>query len=258
MTLTRNHGWARQATVPIEWRMAGGIRGKSLADGLVRSHRIPAGVAQVRHLRDAVLARLEAVLFASQEPLTPRRLMKLTGLADTGEVRRQVHRLDGLLQAERSAFFVDEIAGGYQLLTRPEPRVPLERICQIQSDTPLSGPMLETLAIVAYRQPICRADVEAIRGVELAEILRHLLDRGLLRIAGKEETLGRPYLYATTRKFLQVFGLRSLHELPMVEALRVEPASTTAAETENDAEGRDEDAGVLGGEGAGEKNEVEA
>lgn len=221
MSSPMSHGWkSPQLSVPIEWRRRAGRRATLLAQVRVRSRSSHVVSRRDRCVRDQALARLEAVLFASQEPLAPRRLVKLTGLADTGEVRRQVHRLDALLQAEGSAFQVEEIAGGYQLLTRPELRGGLERICRVQTDTPLTGPMLETLAIVAYRQPICRADVEAIRGVELGEILRHLLDRGLIRIAGKEETLGRPFLYATTRKFLQVFGLRSLHELPMVESLR--------------------------------------
>lgn len=169
--------------------------------------------------RDPLLARVEAALLASREPVSPRRLMKMVGLPDTGEVRRLVQRLAQMLRESGSSFYVEEIAGGYQLLTRPEYRPWLERICRMQSDIPLSGPMLETLAIVAYRQPICRADVESIRGVQVGEILRHLLDKGLVRLAGKDDSLGRPFLYGTTQKFLQVFGLRNLHELPMVESL---------------------------------------
>ena len=164
----------------------------------------------------------------ADEPLSPQRLVKLTGLPDTGEVRRQVERLSAMLRGDRSAFYVHEIAGGYQLLTRPDLRKWIDRICRVQMDAPLSAPMLETLAIIAYRQPICRADVEAIRGVQVGEILRCLMDRGLVRLAGKEETLGRPFLYATTKKFLQTFGLRHLHELPMAESLAA-PGATDSA-----------------------------
>lgn len=218
--------------IPHEWRrIAQSNQNKSLSrstlapSNLYRGTESRCGWSQFRPpaaqklVRDAGLTRLEAVFLASDEPLSPRRIQKLAGLSDTGEVRRQVQRLAEILRADGSAFYVAEIAGGYQLLTRPDLRPWLDRICQVQSDTPLSGPMLETLAIVAYRQPICRADIEAIRGVQVGEILRHLLDRGLIRLAGKEETLGRPFLYATSKKFLQAFGLRNLHELPMVESL---------------------------------------
>jgi segregation and condensation protein B len=200
-------------------------------------------------VRDPILARVEATLLASREPVSPRRLVKVVGLADTAEVRRHIHRLSDMLRSNGSAFYVEEIAGGYQLLTRPEYRPWLEKVCRTQSDIPLSGPMLETLAIVAYRQPICRADVEAIRGVQVGEILRHLLDKGLIRLAGKDDSLGRPYLYGTTQKFLQAFGLRNLHELPMVEALakptgkpvEVIPDPTTDDIDEEDESSDDED-----------------
>lgn len=169
--------------------------------------------------RDPIVARVEAALLSSREPITPRRIMKLCDLPDTGEVRRSIERLSQLLDRGGSSFRVAEIAGGYQLLSRPDLRPWLERVCRLQGDVPLSGPMLETLAIVAYRQPICRADVEAIRGVQLGEILRHLLEKGLIRMVGKAETLGRPFLYGTTTRFLQVFGLRNLNELPLAESL---------------------------------------
>jgi segregation and condensation protein B len=169
--------------------------------------------------RDDVLARVEAALLASHEPVSIRRLMKLADLPDQASARGEIERLADLLRRDGSPFTLEEIAGGYQFLTRPTFRPALEKLCQIRSDITLSGPMLETLAIVAYRQPICRADVEAIRGVQVGEILRHLLDAGLLRLAGKDKSLGRPFLYATTARFLEMFGLRNLHELPMVETL---------------------------------------
>jgi len=204
-----NSGWARRSTRP-----------RVLADFIAPAKQafVPTN-EEDPFVRDPILARVEATLLASREPVSPRRLVKVVGLADTAEVKRHIHRLSDMLRSNGSAFYVEEIAGGYQLLTRPEYRPWLEKVCRTQSDIPLSGPMLETLAIVAYRQPICRADVEAIRGVQVGEILRHLLDKGLIRLAGKDDSLGRPYLYGTTQKFLQAFGLRNLHELPMVEAL---------------------------------------
>jgi segregation and condensation protein B len=92
--------------------------------------------------------------------------------------------------------------------------------------------MLETLSIVAYRQPICRADVEKIRGVQVGEILQHLLEKGLIRLAGRDASLGRPFLYGTTRKFLQAFGLRNLNELPLSELLTRPAEAASPASTE--------------------------
>ncbi|HEY1377787.1 MAG TPA: SMC-Scp complex subunit ScpB [Gemmataceae bacterium] len=167
-------------------------------------------------VRDARLARLEAVLFAAEEPLAARRLAALAELADAADARRLVERLRDLLAAEGSAFRVEELAGGYQLLTRPEFHPWLVRLRQTAGEPKLTGALLETLAIVAYRQPIMRADLEAVRGVHCGEALRQLMERGLVRIAGRDDSLGRPVLYGTTKKFLQTFGLRDLRDLPPV------------------------------------------
>ncbi len=114
-----------------------------------------------------------------------------------------------------------EVAGGFQLLSRPKFAPWLRRI-HGQAEVRLSAPAIETLAVVAYRQPILRADIEAIRGVQCGEILRQLMERDLVRIVGRSEDLGRPFLYGTTRQFLQVFGLRHLDELPRPELIRRE------------------------------------
>jgi segregation and condensation protein B len=167
-------------------------------------------------VRDAPLARLEAVLFAAEEPLAARRLAALAELPDTAAARRQVDRLRDLLAAEGSAFRVEDIAGGYQLLTRPEFHPWLVRLRQTAGEPKLTGALLETLAIVAYRQPIMRADLEAVRGVHCGDGLRTLMERGLVRITGRDDSLGRPVLYGTTKKFLQAFGLRDLRDLPPV------------------------------------------
>lgn len=170
-------------------------------------------------IRNPMLAAVEAALLSADEPLTPKQLAKLADLPDTGEARRQINRLNHLYQKDGSAFYVEEIAGGYQLLTQPGLRPWIGEISRLHEDLQLSGPSLETLAIVAYRQPICRADIEAIRGVQVGELLKQLMERGLVRFAGKDDSLGRPFLYGTTKRFLEVFGLRNLHELPLVELL---------------------------------------
>jgi segregation and condensation protein B len=170
--------------------------------------------------RDARLAGVEAALVAADEPLTARRLAVAAGLAAAAEARRLISRLRDLYDRDGSAFQVEEVAGGYQLLTRPEFHPWLVRLRRAGSSPQLSGPARETLAIIAYRQPITRADIEAIRGVGCSDVLGQLMDRNLIHIAGRDDSLGRPILYGTTKKFLQLFGLKSLRDLPAVEGLR--------------------------------------
>jgi segregation and condensation protein B len=179
-----------------------------------------AGVAvaePVAGSRDAVLALIEAVLFAADEPLVPRRLAAVANLSDAAEARRQVRRLQMLYEEEGSAFQIEEVAGGFQLLTRPEFHPWLARLRRGVGDLKLTPGQRDTLTMVAYRQPVTRADVEGIRGVQSGEVLRQLLERGLIRVAGRDESLGRPVLYGTTKKFLQAFGLNSLRDLPRIE-----------------------------------------
>jgi segregation and condensation protein B len=165
-------------------------------------------------------ARVEAVLLLAREPLTTRKLAKLANLADGTEARTRLEALVGQYDERGSAFQVTRVAGGYQLLTRPQFARWIRDQAPQKSDVQLSDPALETLAVVAYRQPVLRADVEAIRGVQCGELLRQLMDRDLLRIVGRSDELGRPFLYGTTRRFLQVFGLRGLDELPRATELR--------------------------------------
>jgi segregation and condensation protein B len=169
------------------------------------------------HARDVRLARVEAALILADEPLSARKIASAAGLADSAEARQLLARLRAFYDADATAFQVEEIAGGYQLLTRPAYRPWLQRAQRTAGDVPLTPAALETLAVVAYRQPIPRADVEAIRGVGCADLLAHLMEKGLIKIVGRQETLGRPVLYGTTRKFLQVFGLGSLRDLPDYE-----------------------------------------
>jgi segregation and condensation protein B len=172
------------------------------------------------HARDPRLARVEAALFLADEPLTARKIAVATGLADPAEARRLLDRLRDLYDADATAFQVEEIAGGYQLLTRPAYKPWLRRAQRTDGEVRLTPAALETLAVVAYRQPIPRADVEAIRGVACGEILTHLMEKGLIKIVGRHESLGRPILYGTTKRFLQAFGLRSLRDLPDYEPKR--------------------------------------
>jgi segregation and condensation protein B len=165
-------------------------------------------------------SRLEAVLFLSREPLSLRKLAQLANLADATEARTVLKSLEARYDDRQCAFQVAQVAGGYQLMSRREFVTWVRPQSAQEHEFRLSPPSLETLVVVAYRQPILRAEVEAIRGVACGEILRQLLDRDLLRIVGRSEELGRPLRYGTTKRFLEVFGLSNLEELPWAGELR--------------------------------------
>ena len=164
--------------------------------------------------RDQKMARLLAVLFLAKQPLNTRKLSDYSNLADGTEARTLVRQLNEKLDSTAKPYRVEAVAGGYQMVTRPKFAKWLRRLEHLPGEVRLSAPAMETLAVVAYQQPVLRADVEAIRGVSCGEILSQLLDRDLIRIGGRSDELGRPYLYNTTKRFLQLFGLRSLDHLP--------------------------------------------
>ncbi len=162
---------------------------------------------------------VEAVLFASDEPLSAERL---ANIIETGvrQVRQHIESLNNKYQANGSAFRIEQIAGGYQMLTLSPYNYWLEKLLRARSDSKLSPAALETLAIISYKQPVMRADIESIRGVAAGDLIRSLMYKGLVKIVGRAEVLGRPMLYGTTKKFLEIFGLNSLKDLPKVEELK--------------------------------------
>ncbi len=168
--------------------------------------------------RSTVVKAVEAVLFASPEPVPLARLEQV--FAPEGLSRADlVEALGALSEAlEDRGIELREVAGGYQLRTRPEMAPFLARL-EVPRPVRFSRAALETLAIVAYRQPVTRAEVEEVRGVDCGGVLRSLLEKGLVRILGKKDVPGRPLLYGTTRKFLEVFGLSSLTELPSLKEI---------------------------------------
>src|SRR5262249_3044710 len=182
------------------------FRGRRAAENVDSGSNGPAQFGQ----RTPKMARLEAVLMVANGALNARRLAQFATLADPTESRTLVRRLNEFYDATGTAFRIEQVASGYQLLTRSEYAFWLSKLHQRQAELKLSPPALETLAIIAYRQPIIRADVEAIRGVGCIEILKQLMDRGLVKIAGAEESLGRPHLYEVTRRFLEIFRLVSI------------------------------------------------
>ena len=163
---------------------------------------------------------VEAILFASDEPMSINRLLKITEIGETTQIRDCVESLNEKYKNNNSAFHIEQIAGGYQMMTLSVYNSWLKKLLRVRTDNKLSQAGLETLAIISYKQPIVRADIEAIRGVGSGEMIRSLMYKGLVKIVGRAEVLGRPMLYGTTRRFLEIFGLNSLKDLPKVEELK--------------------------------------
>lgn len=185
--------------------------------------------------RTAALQRLEAALFVAEGTLTARKLIQFAALPEASAIPGMIDALNQAYDSSGSAFRVERLATGYQLMTRPIYARWLDKIHERQARLKLSQVTLETLTIIAYRQPLTRADLEDIRGVQSTEILKQLMDRGLVKITGEHDSLGRPYLYGTTRLFLESFGIRSLDEMPMADELR-RPANAVQTAPTKDGE----------------------
>jgi segregation and condensation protein B len=162
---------------------------------------------------------VEALLFSSETPLAAPRLAELTGLS-RGDVLESIDRLNVAYAESGRSFRIANVALGFQLVTNPEFAPVLSKLHAERIPSRLSRAALETLAIIAFKQPVTRAEVDAIRGVSASDrVLRHLLERKTIRIAGRAEAPGRPLLYGTTREFLEYFGLGSLSDLPRTDEL---------------------------------------
>ncbi|MBX3420995.1 MAG: SMC-Scp complex subunit ScpB [Pirellulaceae bacterium] len=176
------------------------------------------------------MRRLEAILILSPQGISTRKASKLADLADATEVRTLVRQLNMFYDSRGKPYRIEEIAGGLAMMTRPVFAPWLRKLAYMPGEIRLARSALETLAIVAYRQPVMRAEIEAIRGVGCSELLKQLMDLDLVRISGRSEDLGRPYLYETTQRFLQMFGLRSADRLPRINwAIHSQPSEKSTS-----------------------------
>ena len=157
---------------------------------------------------------IETLLFITDRPVKVSRLVDVIENTNAKEVREAITKLQDMYTVRGSAIQIMEIAGGYQMCTKPEYGRWVRRLYNEKMTTRLSNAALETLAIIAYKQPLTRAEMEAIRGVDVAGPLEKLLDRGLVRVVGRKETIGHPMVYGTTDEFLRMFGLNKVTELP--------------------------------------------
>lgn len=191
-------------------------------------------------------AALEAVLFISSEPLSPDKLVEMfdeeerDAAAEALEaVLGRYRALDGELGAAGRGVMIEEVAGGVRLVTRPEMNGWLRRFFEVRGGSKLSMAALETLAIIAYRQPITGPEIQELRGVNPSGVLKTLLEKHLVRIAGRKEVVGKPFLYCTTREFLVHFGLKSLKDLPPLEEFEEAFGGEGEGYAYDDGRGRD-------------------
>jgi segregation and condensation protein B len=166
-----------------------------------------------------IKGEIEALLFASEEPISLERLKACSG-GNTKSIRDVLSELAREYDEQERAFELKEVAGGYQLYTRREFSHVVAKLHKGKRASRLSKPALETLAVIAFRQPVTKAVIESVRGVNADGVVNTLLDRGLVRVAGKAKGMGGPLLYATTKEFLRYFHLKTIDELPKVTELR--------------------------------------
>ncbi|MFA5388624.1 MAG: SMC-Scp complex subunit ScpB [Candidatus Omnitrophota bacterium] len=160
---------------------------------------------------------IEAMLFVSDKPLFLSEIKSVLEGPDADEIKDVIAELALEYEKQTSALRIKEIAGGYQIVTDPVLAPWLKKLYKTAGSDRLSGPSLETLAIIAYKQPATKPEIEAIRGVNVDGVLKTLIEKNLVKIMGRRETVGRPIIYGTTQEFLQYFGLNSLEELPKLE-----------------------------------------
>jgi segregation and condensation protein B len=186
---------------------------------------------------------IESLLFVAEEPLTLERFKQILTPAETKQIRSALEEISTEYEERKGGFYLHEVAGGYQVRTRPEYTPWIKRLIQPRPFR-LSKAALETLAIVAYKQPLIRSDVEQIRGVDCGGVLKVLLERGFIRVLGRKEIPGRPLIYGTTKRFLEVFDLKTLKDLPTpkeIEELGNAPLETAEGIAEGNSENTGDD-----------------
>ena len=161
---------------------------------------------------------IEALLFASPEPLSQKKINEIF-TPNTPNLKRFIEKLNNQYTKEDHSFEIKSIAGGFQLVSKPEYEIYIRRMLNKSGKISLSVAAMDCLAIIAYKQPITRLEIEHIRGVDSSGVVKNLLDKGLIIIKGRDEGLGRALLYTTTALFLEIFGLDSLKDLPTLDEL---------------------------------------
>jgi len=167
--------------------------------------------------QDNIKSVIEALLFASEKPLTMEQVKGVLDNLDTVEIRKVLEELKQEFEQSNRGIRIIEIAGGFQMITASDFAPFLKKLFKERRVERLSKPALETLAIIAYKQPVTKLEIESIRNVMVDGVIKNLLDKSLVRIAGRKKAPGRPYVFGTTKQFLEYFGLKSLEDLPKME-----------------------------------------
>jgi len=168
---------------------------------------------EINHVRGVV----EAILFVNEKPVTLEQIKKVIDTVGLADIKRTLQEMQAEFEKRKNGMMIVEIAGGYQMLSNPLYASYVRDFYKTKHKEKLSKPALETLAIIAYKQPVSRADVETIRGVNSDGVVVHLIEKELIKIVGRKDVPGKPYLYGTTKQFLEYFGLKSLQDLPKLE-----------------------------------------
>jgi segregation and condensation protein B len=218
-----------------------GFEEKDAAVPLEISSQAPS-ISEIR----ALTGILEALLFMVADPLPINRIMALLGAVPKHEIEQALTRLKEDYAQEGRGLHLAEIAGGYRIVTKPDYAPWIKRLDKVKPPAKLSRSALESLAIIAYKQPIVRAEIEQIRGVETSGVLRTLLERKLVRIVGRKEEPGRPIMYGTTKFFLEHFGLRDLSQLPPLREFKELGESEQATLPMEEEQGPEEAPSLLG------------
>jgi len=164
---------------------------------------------------------IEALIFASEKPVTIEQIKKTLGNLDAAGVSEVIEELKNEYDALNRGIRIIEIAGGFQMITRQTFAHFLKKLFKNRNSDRLSKPALESLAIIAYKQPLTKAEIESLRNVNVDGVMKNLIDKNLIRICGRKKLPGRPFVFGTTREFLEHFGLKSLQELPKMEEFTV-------------------------------------
>lgn len=164
---------------------------------------------------------IEALIFASEKPVTIEQIKKALGGLDAAGVNKVIEELKNEYDSLNRGIRIIEVAGGFQMITRPIFAHFLKKLFKNRNSERLSKPALESLAIIAYKQPLTKAEIESLRNVNVDGVMKSLIDKNLIRICGRKKLPGRPFVFGTTREFLEHFGLKSLQELPKMEEFTV-------------------------------------
>jgi segregation and condensation protein B len=185
----------------------------------------------------AMMAVIESLLFASGDPLTADRIKEVLEGTDKKTVERLLLELQKDYDSREGGLRIVQIAGGYQLVTPPDHGFWVRKLKKTKTSSRLSKPSLETLAIIAYKQPVVKSDIDGIRGVDSSGVLKGLLDKRLIKIMGRMDVAGKPLMYGTTREFLQYFGLKDLTDLPTLKEFEdmTKEESTVSSDTPEDS-----------------------